>query len=293
MPSSLNKEKIENLLMSLVLGRQGKGPSRPERAFRAILKLYYQMRGKGPRGAMLLQREWKYLLVLDACRYDFFEKQQVIRGKLYNVLSQGTSTPEWVQKNFNRECDQVVYISGNPYLSQLKLKEFFGKVPFHHLEPVWKYGWDTELGTVPPQEINKACLSLKDQFPNKRFILHYMQPHYPFIKEGKLRESGFGIDYVLGKARKAGRSVWDLLREGKVKRKEVLKAYMENLNFCLEYVKQLLGDLSGKIVITSDHGNLFGRYGLYQHPPYTYLSELREVPWMVINKDEREATVHD
>ena len=61
------------------------------------------------------------------------------------------------------------------------------------------------------------------------------------------------------------------------------RAYASNLEFVLGYVKALLPNLTGKNCITSDHGNVFGKFGVfYAHPPKTYLRELIEVPWLEV-----------
>lgn len=100
-----------------------------------------------------MNAEWDNLIILDACRFEHFSKVNDISGKLEKVASLGSHTPEWMQENFSGRHGDTVCVAGNPYYSKAKLKEMFGRNPFHYVEDVWDYGWDEELGTVPPKKL--------------------------------------------------------------------------------------------------------------------------------------------
>ena len=80
-------------------------------------------------------------------------------------------------------------------------------------------------------------------------------------------------------------------------REQVLAAYRENLDLVLPHVEALLETLSGKSVVTSDHGNLVGERGfpipirMYGHPRGLHHEELLSVPWLESERDERRRTV--
>ena len=66
------------------------------------------------------------------------------------------------------------------------------------------------------------------------------------------------------------------------------EAYEENLRFVLKYVKEIVEFIpSGKIVITSDHGELLGEEGKYGHPGNFRHPKLLEVPWLEIDKGRK------
>ncbi len=67
----------------------------------------------------VMNEDWDHLIVLDACRYDYFEKvwQKYLPGKLRKKLSVGSTTVEWRDKTFTDYYGDVVYISSNPYIS--------------------------------------------------------------------------------------------------------------------------------------------------------------------------------
>lgn len=114
--------------------------------------------------------------------------------------------------------------------------------------------WDPELEIAHPKTVTETSLRTHADYPNKRVIVHYMQPHIPFIGEygQKIQEQ---IEH---------RSVWKPLRKSNspVTVDEVWRAYDENLDMVFDYVDQLLTNVSGKVVISADHGNMVGeRHG--------------------------------
>ena len=63
----------------------------------------------------------------------------------------------------------------------------------------------------------------------------------------------------------------------------LLKAYEMNLRIVLKYVKELTKELSGRTIITSDHGEMLGENNLYGHFAGSTKEILRIVPWFEIN----------
>lgn len=242
-----------------------------ENMLRILFKLYRYKK------FYVLDEDWDYLILLDACRYDTFKEMNKIKGNLQKRRSAGSDTEEWLRNNFLNRKSDILYISSNPKTMRIKgLKESFWR-----LENAWDYGWDKKLDTVPPQEVSKAILRLTKKYPNKKIIAHYMQPHAPFIgktkitfprKENKVKQclSVFEIN--------------DGVLFGGLKIELVKKAYKDNLKLVLDNVTNLVEKLDGKIVITADHGELFGEKKLYFHPRGIYIKELIEVPWLIIDK---------
>jgi len=50
----------------------------------------------GHEGVKVVEEEWDYIIVLDACMYDIFEDVNWIDGKLESIISKGSGTPEWI-----------------------------------------------------------------------------------------------------------------------------------------------------------------------------------------------------
>jgi len=228
---------------------------------------------------LIHETNWDVLIILDACRFDYFIKVNDIEGYLIQAYSPATCTVEWLKRVFNGYYD-VTYISGNPIVNSVgvPIMGYRAKDHFKRIIDVWDFGWDNELSTVPPWNINKYALKYID----KKMIIHYMQPHGVYIGEPKLifRKRGtphdvaFGDIYVVEKIRRGELTV-ELLR----------KAYEGNLRLVLKYVKELVEKLPHKkIVVTADHGELLGEDGLFLHPCDRDHRILRIVPWLEIEK---------
>ena len=132
----------------------------------------------------VMEEKWDYLIILDACRYDYFESlyKEFFDGDLEKRISLGSNTIEWCLESFKGYYPDVIYISGNPYInSKVGIKGFNARRHFYKVIDVWDFGWNEELGTVSPENVNKTALSLVRKFPQKRFIIHYLQPHAPYI----------------------------------------------------------------------------------------------------------------
>jgi chemotaxis signal transduction protein len=67
---------------------------------------------------------------------------------------------------------------------------------------------------------------------------------------------------------------------GRGDRDEIWEAYIENLRYVLDSVEILLENIdAGKVVITSDHGNAMGEWGVYEHPLGVPIDSVKNVPW--------------
>jgi hypothetical protein len=278
----------------------------------------------------LIEEKWDYLIVLDACRYDYFEQLHgdYVKGILTKRISPGSCTNEWRDVNFPDRYDDIVYISGNPQFSdKTSVYDYIAGEHFHKVYDVWRHSWSR--GTVLPEDMNKAAIQALAKHSGKRFIIHYMQPHAPYLPLGDDAKG-----YVAGEGM-AGRRIADEedYQNAPAYKKKMLKwllkffswnkilgnhpdwmlrkwlklparapmeyvlhhfdntvlrnAYKENLRLVLKQVAELLKHLSGRIIITSDHGDLLGEKKCYSHPPKTDHPILLEVPWLVIDKEHK------
>lgn len=141
----------------------------------------------------LMDDDWDFLIVLDACRFDYFSNlyAKYFTGKLEKRQSLGSCTHEWCMKTFNDHYPDVIYISGNPYInSKVNVKGFNGKTHFTKIIDVWEYAWDKKQGTVHPSKLNEATQKAINKFQDQRFIIHYLQPHAPYLST-KFQSNGF------------------------------------------------------------------------------------------------------
>ncbi len=274
-----------------------------------------------------MEEDWDYIIVLDAARYDVFEEvhQDYLSGSLEKRESRASATPEWVTKVFDRRCN-LNYFSTNPFINSigLPLNEIgavdYDTVPSRYITNIidlWEENWDKELGTVRPEVVNERVLDEIDNLPDRRTVIHYMQPHAPFLGRGKSRinrylQSSFSelkkngasegklsekvvdtLPNVIGRleetetAQKLGflsslgpTSLLEVLRNDT--RETLMQYHEENLREAMEHVCELVEELDGDIVVTSDHGEAFGEEGVWGHHIETHIPSLVEVPWLEV-----------
>jgi hypothetical protein len=275
----------------------------------------------------IMQERWDYLIVLDACRYDYFERLwlQYLQGNLEKRISIGSSTTEWRNKSFVGRYDDVVYVSANPFINSLAaVKGFSAKEHFVKVFDLWLSDWDKERGTVLPETVTKRAAEITTSHMDKRAIIHYIQPHEPYLGSTvtgpgyKQPVAGRYLQAIQGESRVV-RKIMNLIGAGfywlglrgyfliwnlrqlvgmspaspmdAVRRKygnePLRKAYKENLEIVLKHVADLVEGLSGRIVITADHGEMLGENNCYCHWSRSNNKLLREIPWLVIDKGEK------
>jgi hypothetical protein len=245
--------------------------------------------------------------------YDFLND----RGQLTSV---GSTTIEWLENTIQHapssEIEQTAYITGNPNSIRAFPFKFpdncnCGKkldpghddifhagrticpacgethegdriVPVEHLNEVWRSEWNNELGTILPRPITNATIRYGRANDFNRLIVHYMQPHHPFVSipdvdRGTYIKPGDESreDRVL-----QTRTIWDQLQSGELTEDFVWHHYTENLRYVLDDLNLLLNNINtDSVVITSDHGNAMGEYGVYGHLADVPLPCLVDVPW--------------
>jgi len=75
----------------------------PKLVLREMNQLFYSSFGRhesNPYGRSVFEEDWDNLVILDACRHDFFERQADLPGQLDSRTSLGSCTPEFVEYNF-------------------------------------------------------------------------------------------------------------------------------------------------------------------------------------------------
>jgi len=199
------------------------------------------------------------LVILNARRYDMFESANQLEGSLSSRISKGSSTVEWLQANFDgRNLRDTVYVTANPQLERNRDK---CDITLHETINVWlNEGWDDETGTVRAETMTDAAIEAHQRFPNKRIVVHYMQPHYPFVPSDTAFDKEHLNSIRSGNDTAEGENVWNPKFKGAlgISRERLWLLYIANLEYVLDHVEMLLNKLTGKIVVTADHGNYVG-----------------------------------
>ncbi|MDZ7731079.1 MAG: hypothetical protein U5K37_09370 [Natrialbaceae archaeon] len=187
-------------------------------------------------------------------------------------------------------------VTANPHTGKLA-DDVFHAVEMLHIER-----WNDEYETVLPEAVLEEALEAHDRYPRKRLIVHFMQPHRPYLgPTGQQLKEDFDLDgfnrEVYAKETSGIRdenAFSALVERGEIPVPMVRSAYRENLDIVLETVEELVEDLSGKTVISADHGEMLGeritpftspKFG--HSPEYFKNSDLFIVPWLEIESSTR------
>ena len=234
-------------------------------------------------GTNVFEREWDVLLILDATRLDMYRR--LIDPAADSIWSVGSSSGEWMQHTFvpdHRETlAETVYVTGNPFSADECPDHLFAGV-----EEVWRDHWDEEAGTIRPEIITDRVID-RHRDGADRVIGHYMQPYYPFIGE-RSADVGKMTWEVVNAAENSqkDRGLWNqFLRGDRDDAEGVRAAYDDNLQYVYSHVETVCENVEGRVVITADHGNALGEWGMWGHNPGMVHPKMRRVPW-----DVRECT---
>jgi hypothetical protein len=270
----------------------------------------------------ILKLDWDILIILDACRFDKFKdiSKNILQkaNKIEKMISPATQTVEWLNKTFNGNYyPDIIYVSSNPFVNSKGIKaeqggyEFNAKPCFKKIIDVWDTSWNPDVSTVHPLDVNKAAIVSLDLRKKYKHIIHYMQPHSPYIYYGGLKShlhpiqniqknfipaNEFSIFSKIAKKVLSQETIWNICKflgrqptwdlgklYVKYGREGIQKGYTEDLKLVLKHVKKIIELYpKKKIVITADHGERLGENGNYGHGGKRE-KEVIEVPWVNYN----------
>lgn len=239
-------------------------------------------------GENIYSRDWDVLVILDACRTDLLREvapEYDFIDKVNTFPSMGSCTAEWMDANFPNapagEIPGTIYVAGNPF-ARLKLTD----LDFLELDHVWRYGWDDKFGGVQPRPVTDRAIESGRTYDPDRLIVHYLQPHLPFLSDSS---EGLEVENFGGNHYEATPGDWVLIQRGERERESVWRDYRNTLRWVLDDVTLLIENIDAEsFIMSSDHGNAAGEYGVYGHPCRTPLSCLTDVPWLEISTTDEE-----
>jgi len=258
-------------------------------ATKPLANYYYNQ--KYGSGLDVVAEDWDNLILLDACRYDYFAEQNQIDGELERVVSRGGNSWGFLEANFGgRKLHDTVYVTTNPYADQLS------EDVFHYKRQLLSDKWNDDIGTVHPSDVTSVAREVHENYPNKRLIVHYMQPHTPYLGETaeRIRERVNLVGQSTGdRYERSGKHTFAAVWHGEISWDELRRGYSETLDIALKHVETLVESVNGKTVISADHGELLGerniRLGPRQlgHPDDIFTEQHRIVPWHVVSSESR------
>jgi hypothetical protein len=267
----------------------------------------------------LMDERWDIALILDACRYDVFKEvhmKYLSSGRLEKRVG-ASDTFDWLHSVFNgNETKNTVYISAHPGINGQGIVwgDFNAKERFYKVYDAWLEAWDWDLGSSPPDKVARIAEKAIDDNPNRKIVVHFMQPHFPYrnapcpstyfdlrctkrnaelgmVLERLLRNLIAALDIGFSRFRMAYWKLKKLLQLNfledlneiywrEYSLQDLKHFYKDNLEWVLESAGTLVEKFSDeRIVITSDHGEAFGEAGDLFHLYRTRNPVVRLVPF--------------
>lgn len=229
--------------------------------------------------------DWDVLVVLDAMRVDVAD--EVIDEDVRGVWSPASTSIDWIERHFadgyRDEWRDTAYVTGNPFAAndaESARSADLDEKRLAHFDPVYKRKWQKDaVGTTPPEAMTEAALSAWARDDVDRLIVHYMQPHQPFRSRPEWEHVYSNLENLTTDVNQGGPDIWKRCRDGELGREDVWEAYRDNVEWVWEEVTEyLLPYLDGDVLVTADHGNGMGEWGVWSHPPATIAPQVRKVP---------------
>jgi len=244
-----------------------------------------------PIGRNIYSADWDICVVLDSCRFDMLRDAWTPPGEaeIAPVWSRGSITTEWLSNTFRPRHDadigRTAFVSATPHSTTVfrdghwltnqddvrvpyPTNPAVGADAFDELYEVWRSHADAH-GAVPPETMLQATLEAHER--HDRVVAHWLQPHEPFIApDAQLVGGGATED-----------NVWDGLQRGELNHEEIWQSYRSNLEYALDSLDSLFDAVDARVLVTSDHGNAFGSWGIYGHPFGWPEPAVRRVPWVL------------
>lgn len=243
-------------------------------------------------GTHVWDREWDVLVLLDSCRHDLMAEVAPtvdwLPDDVPSIYSRASMSAEWLirhtQPEYRQEMEETALITANAYSRE----DYVDPADWQHIDEVWRDHWDGDAGTVRPRPVTDAAIRYwrKPDREAGRMIVWYLQPHQPFLDADW---SNPFVSTAFGEGAKGDqKGVWQQLRDGDVTEAELWRAYRANLEHALADVGRLVENVDGRVVISSDHGNCLGEWGVYGHPRNAPLPSLKRVPWIELDATDRQ-----
>jgi len=285
---------IGNLLRKIVLGNNAEHVPFSYRAWKWIIQRRYGDEWKSDLLDRIQQTDWDLLIILDACRFDSLALVSDC-AIITKARSPASGTPSFLKAAKDRGIfDDTTYISANPQSEK--------NVPGENVDhiPLAEECWDDRLATVRPSDIYERAINPVRE--GHKVVAHTVQPHYPHIcqVDGDVIPVQNGLHPEMVPDFSGQRFVvQEALARGLIDLDDAKRSYDIAVKFAWEKAKRIGVELSQDghtVAITADHGELFGEWGLVEHPAKIGLRSLTEVPWVVFEPSPEKSdmtTVND
>jgi hypothetical protein len=228
---------------------------------------------------------WGTLLVLDACRYDYFFEVATeldLAGDLYCADSEVCGTTAWYWKRWQgppKSLDATL-ITANPYgVDRCPLV-------FSQIIKAWDDGDDQKL-----VDSERTMNYYRKYAAGGRAVVHFIPPHQPFINPlGLALYKKLDIDLA-----KIGPLTWGVREElnclSQIQKwlanygraghwPEIRAAYRQAIGCMVLRIVDWLDEFTPPVIITADHGEVVGEGGAGGLGGYGHCHSQDDVVWL-------------
>jgi len=262
-------------------------------------------------GTNVFDRDWDALIVLDTARVDALRTvadEYDFIGEVDSIRSVGGASAEWLARTFDEqhleEIRKTAFLSAQSHIQEIldtKVHETDTDrpLPFKALRVIpsvdiddlgkaeYLFNFETigeagpfghTEGNTPPRYVTDRGIAVGREHDFDRLIVQYHQPHTPWFSQAL--EEGRELEYH-------EYDWWNYYYEtGDME--SIWEAYMSDLRYVLDEIELLLDNLDAdRVVITSDHGEAFGEYGVLGHKLGSLHPQIRKVPWVVTSAEDK------
>lgn len=223
------------------------------------------------------ERDWDYLIVLDAMRWDVMDALVEPEVEALRTPSEG-STPDWMRKVWCREgWEDVDYLSANGMIKAMKERDNYDEYvgDYANFRDVSGLGGEIRPRVTTPDKMTEFT-NREDDPP---VVSHFIQPHTPFIGDFAINIAGRDIglaEHGYDSRAPTGR-VARLAYKGEISVDVYRQAYVANAHLALRWASKI-ANRKNNVVITSDHGEGLGPEVFDHGGPRNSCN--RVVPWL-------------
>lgn len=257
-------------------------------AYYALGSLAARVQRRRPVGRSIFSADWDICIILDSARVDMLREAWPRDDEISSVWSRGSITTEWLANTFRqsqrRNVARTAHVTASPHSQTVfRDRQYLTNaddVSIRYPDPpvvspntfaafyeLWRSHATIE-NAVPPDVMADATLEAYER--HGKVVAHWLQPHEPFIAPGATLVGGGAT----------ATNVWRGLRNGTLDSDDVWQSYQANLEYALRHVQTVVENADASVLITADHGNAFGEWGVYGHPYAWPQPEVRKVPWL-------------
>lgn len=238
--------------------------------------------------------DWSTLLILDSFRYDCFSSEYakfpyINQQEVEKIKSPGSSTHEVAPRVFPESYEYSIH-SANPLVHNVGVLDSWNPhqtfCSVNEIEPTAEL-YDT---VTPKRGIEYIKDNVKQINSERKTVLWLMQPHRPHLGKNSvnIHREQFNFDRLTDGDGCVEKSIKELYR----------LSYLDNVFEALWVSSVLVGELSGRIAITSDHGEFLFEEDAgdapakrIDHRPESDHRKLRHVPWLEICGDNFDSII--